>query len=202
MHPQRWPEDLDYTNKRVLVIGSGATGATIVPAMAGTAKHVTMLQRSPTFFIPGENRNELADSLRELEIPEEWVHEIVRRRILKDGQEITRRSFEEPEVLREELIDAARTFLGEEFDVDKHFTPSYRPWQQRIAFIPEGDLFQSIASGEASVATDHIDTFTETGVLLKSGEALEADIIVTATGFSLCARRYRIRGQRCRHRLC
>ena len=186
VHPQRWPEDLDYSDKRVLVIGSGATAATIVPAMAGTAKHVTMLQRSPTFFMPGENRNELADSLRELEIPEEWVHEIVRRRILKDGQEITRRSFEEPEVLREELIDAARTFLGEQFDVDKHFTPSYRPWQQRIAFIPEGDLFQGIASGEASVVTDHIESFTESGVLLESGETLEADIIVTATGFNLC----------------
>jgi cation diffusion facilitator CzcD-associated flavoprotein CzcO len=186
VHPQTWPEDLDYAGKRVLVIGSGATAATIVPEMAKTAAHVTMLQRSPTYFAPGENRNELADSLRELEIPEEWIHEIVRRRILKDQQEITRRSFEEPEVLKAELIAMAEALLPEGFDVEKHFTPRYRPWQQRLAFIPDGDLFQGIAAGKASVVTDHIETFTEKGVLTKSGEELEADIIVTATGFNLC----------------
>lgn len=186
VHPQTWPDDLDYTDKTVLVIGSGATAATLVPAMAEKTRHITMLQRSPTYFAPGENRNELADSLRELDIPEEWTHEIVRRRILRDAQEITRRSFEEPEALKEELISGARAILGEDFDVETHFTPSYRPWQQRLAFIPDGDLFQGIAAGKASVVTDEIETFNETGVLTRSGQQLDADIIVTATGFNLC----------------
>ena len=186
VHPQLWPEDLDYKGKQVLVIGSGATAATIVPAMADDCAHITMLQRSPTYFAPGENRNELADMLRELEVPEEWVHEIVRRRILADGREITRRSFEEPEGLKAELLGAARMYLGDDFDIDRHFTPSYRPWRQRLAFIPDGDLFKGIAAGKASVVTDEIDTFTEHGVRLKSGEELTADIIITATGFELC----------------
>ena len=186
VHPQEWKEDYDYTGKRVVVIGSGATAATVVPAMADKAAHVTMLQRSPTYFAPGENRNELADSLRELEIPEEWVHEIVRRRILKDGQEITRRSFEEPEALRDELIGAAKAYLGPDYEVDKHFNPSYRPWRQRLAFIPDGDLFKGIAEGKASVVTDEIDCFTENGIKTRSGEVLEADLILTATGFNLC----------------
>ena len=185
VHPQTWPEDLDYAGKKVVVIGSGATAATVVPAMADECEHITLLQRSPTFFAPGLNRNELADTLRELDIPDEWTHEIVRRKILLDQQEITRRSFEEPEALREDLISAARAHLGEHFDIEKHFTPKYRPWQQRLAFIPDGDLFQGISSGKASVVTDHIERFTAEGVLLKSGEMLHADIIVTATGFNM-----------------
>ena len=127
----------------------------------------------------------MADTLRELDISEEWIHEIVRRKILHDQAEITRRSFAEPEVLKEELLSGVRAYLGPDYDVEKHFTPKYRPWRQRIAFIPDGDLFQGISSGKASVVTDEIDTFTETGILLKSGELLEADIIVTATGFNL-----------------
>jgi cation diffusion facilitator CzcD-associated flavoprotein CzcO len=185
VHPQTWPDDLDYTDKRVVVIGSGATAATIVPAMAERCEHITLLQRSPTYFVPGLNQNELADTLRELEVPDEWTHEIVRRKILFDQQEITRRSFEEPEGLRSELIEGAREFLGDNFDIEKHFTPTYRPWQQRLAFIPDGDLFQGIALGHASVVTDEIERFTSTGILLKSGEELVADIIVTATGFDL-----------------
>jgi len=186
VHPQTWPEDFDYTGKNVLVIGSGATAATIVPAMAAKCKHITLLQRSPTYFAPGLNRNELADTLRSLDIPDEWTHEIVRRKILHDQQEITRRSFEEPEKLKEELLAGARAFLGPDFDIETHFTPKYRPWQQRLAFIPEGDLFRGIASGKASVVTDQIETFTEKGIRLASGRELEADIIVTATGFDLC----------------
>ncbi len=186
VHPQTWPEDLDYSGKKVICIGSGATAATLVPAMAGKTEHITLLQRSPTYFAPGLNRNELADTLRELEVPDEWTHEIVRRKILHDQQEITRRSFEEPEGLKQELLEGARAYLGEDFDIDKHFTPKYRPWQQRLAFIPDGDLFQGIASGKASVVTDQIERFTENGILLKSGEELVADIIVTATGFNLC----------------
>jgi cation diffusion facilitator CzcD-associated flavoprotein CzcO len=185
VHPQTWPEGLEVAGKRVVVIGSGATAATLVPALAGNCAHVTMLQRSPTFFITGRNANELADTLRELEIPEEWIHEIVRRKILKDQATFTRRCFEEPEVVRAELLEVVRKFLGPEFDVDKHFNPRYRPWRQRVAFIPDGDLFRAIREGKASVATDEIETFTETGIQLKSGETLDADIIVTATGFNL-----------------
>ncbi|MCP5265898.1 MAG: NAD(P)/FAD-dependent oxidoreductase [Burkholderiaceae bacterium] len=185
VHPQTWPEDLDYTGKRVLVIGSGATAATIIPAMASKAAHVTMLQRSPTFFITGRNANELADLLRQLKVPEEWTHEIVRRKILHDQAIFARRSREEPEVVRKELLAGVRQYLGEDFDIGTHFSPRYRPWRQRVAFIPDGDLFQGVRSGKASVVTDEIDTFTEKGILLKSGKELEADIIVTATGFNL-----------------
>lgn len=185
VHPQTWPEDLDYKDKNVVVIGSGATAATLVPAIAGDCEHVTLLQRSPTYFIPGRNENELADILRQLEIDETWIHEIVRRKVLFDQAELTRRSVEEPDLVKEELLAGVREFVGEEFDIDTHFTPKYRPWQQRIAFVPDGDLFQGVVSGKASVVTDHIDRFTEKGILLKSGKELEADIIITATGFNL-----------------
>jgi len=185
VHPQTWPEDLEITGKRVVVIGSGATAATLVPAIASDCAHVTLLQRSPTFFITGRNANELADTLRELDIPEEWIHEIVRRKILKDQATFSRRSFEEPEKVKQELLSAVRAYLGPDFDVDRHFTPRYRPWRQRIAFIPDGDLFRGIRDGKASVVTDEIESFTEAGLLLKSGETLDADIIVTATGFNL-----------------
>ena len=185
VHPQTWPEDLDYKGKNVLVIGSGATAATLVPAIANDCAHVTMLQRSPTYFVTGRNANELADILRELDVKEEWIHEIVRKKILHDQAVITHRAFEEPDVLKEELLSGVRAYLGPDYDVATHFTPKYRPWRQRIAFIPDGDLFQGINAGKASVVTDEIDTFTEKGILLKSGIELEADIIVTATGFIL-----------------
>ncbi|MCA9829410.1 MAG: NAD(P)/FAD-dependent oxidoreductase [Dehalococcoidia bacterium] len=185
VHPQTWPEDLDYKGKNVLVIGSGATTATVVPAIAADCAHVTVLQRSPTYFIPGRNRNDLAETLRELDIDEAWIHEIVRRKILHDQAIFTRRTFEEPEVVRRELIAGVRQFLGPDYDIETHFTPKYRPWQQRVAFVPDGDIFKGIASGKASMVTDEIDCFTPRGILLKSGEELQADIIVTATGFNL-----------------
>jgi len=185
VHPQNWPEDLDYAGKKVVVIGSGATTATVVPAIAAECDHVTVLQRSPTYFIPGFNQNDMADKLRELEIKEEWIHEIVRRQILRDQMDFTRRSFEESEAVKEELLGGVRSFLGPDYDIDTHFTPRYRPWRQRIAFVPEGDLFKGIASGKASMVTDEIERFTEKGILLKSGRELEADIILTATGFNL-----------------
>ena len=185
VHPQNWPEDLDYKGKKVVVIGSGATAATLVPAIAGDCAHVTLLQRSPTFFITGRNANDLANTLRELKIDEAWIHEIVRRKILFDQQAFTRRCVEEPEKVTAELLSAVQAFLGKDYDIDTHFTPSYRPWRQRIAFIPDGDLFKGICSGKASVVTDEIERFTEKGILLKSGKMLEADIIVTATGFNL-----------------
>ena len=185
VHPQTWPNDLDYAGKKVLVIGSGATAATIVPAMAKDAEHVTVLQRSPTYFVTGRNANELADTLRQLEIKEEWIHEIVRRKILFDQQQVTKMSFEHPEMVKETILTAVKDLLPEGYDVDKHFTPSYRPWQQRIAFVPDGDLFAGIKSGKASMVTDEIETFTETGVITKTGVVIDADIIVTATGFHL-----------------
>ena len=185
VHPQQWPDDLDYQDRSVVVIGSGATAATLVPAMAGKASHVTMLQRSPTYFSTGRNANALADTLRELEIDETWIHEIVRKKILFDQARIVERSTAEPEALKSELLQGARKYLGPDFDLDTHFTPSYRPWHQRIAFVPDGDMFAAIAKGQASVVTDEIETFTATGVQLKSGQALSADIIVTATGFDL-----------------
>lgn len=186
VHPQKWPDDLDYADKRVVVIGSGATAATLIPAIAGRCAHVTMLQRSPTFFRTGRNAIEIAEELRKLQVDESWIHEIVRRKILYEQAVFTRRSFSEPERVKEELINAVRGYLGPDYDITRHFTPRYRPWRQRIAFIPDGDLLQAIRDGNASVVTDEIESFTETGILLKSGEKLEADIIVTATGFHLC----------------
>ena len=185
VHPQTWPENFDYTSKRVVVIGSGATAATLIPAMAPKVGHLTMLQRSPTFFRTGRNAIPLAEELRALEVDEHWIHEIVRRKILYEQAVFTRRAEEEPEKVKQELLAGVKHYLGNDFDIDKHFTPSYRPWQQRIAFIPEGDLFAGVRDGKAEVVTDHIDRFTEKGILLKSGRELAADVIVTATGFNL-----------------
>jgi cation diffusion facilitator CzcD-associated flavoprotein CzcO len=167
------------------VIGSGATAATLIPSIASDCAHVTMLQRSPTFFFVRPNSNELADTLRELDIPDEWTHEIVRRKILHDQDVVTKLSFESPDFLRQFLIDTIRPLLPQGFDVDKHFNPAYRPWQQRIAVVLEGDLFSAVRVGKVSVVTDQIDAFTETGVQLASGETLEADVVITATGFDL-----------------
>ncbi|MDR1999323.1 MAG: NAD(P)/FAD-dependent oxidoreductase [Frankiaceae bacterium] len=185
VHPQTWPEDLDYQGKKVLLIGSGATAATVIPAIADEVEHVTMLQRSPTYFSPGRNKDGMADTLRALDIDETWIHEIVRRQRLQLGELSTRRAFEEPEAMRKELLDAVTALVGPEI-VAEHFTPRYLPWRQRIAFVPDGDIFEKVKEGKASVVTDEIDRFTEKGILLKSGKELEADIIITATGFNLC----------------
>ncbi len=187
VHPQKWPEDLDYNNKRVIVIGSGATAATLIPAMAKDTAHITMLQRSPTYFRTGRNAIEITETLRQLQVDEKWIHEITRRKILFDQDAFTRKTFEEPEAAKKDLLSAVEAYLGKDYDIATHFTPKYRPWRQRIAFIPDGDLFQGIKSGKASVVTDEIDHFTEKGILLKSGKELEADIIITATGFNLSA---------------
>ena len=184
VHPQTWPEGLDYADKKVVVIGSGATAATLIPSIADEAQHVTMLQRSPTYFVPGRNVDDMADQLRALEIKEEWIHEIVRRQRLKMGQLFTSMALEYPEAAKEQLLSAVSAFVGPEITA-QHFTPSYRPWRQRIAFVPDGDLFKKVKEGKASVVTDEIERFTANGILLKSGRELEADIIVTATGFDL-----------------
>ena len=185
VHPQKWPENLDYKGKRVVVIGSGATAATLIPNMAQDCAHITMLQRSPTYFRAGRNAIEIAEELRKLQVCEEWIHEITRRKILYEQDVFTRRTFADPEGAKQDLLSVVRGYLGPDYDVAKHFTPTYRPWRQRIAFIPDGDLFVGIASGKASVVTDEIERFVADGIKLKSGDVLEADIIVTATGFNL-----------------
>ncbi|MEM8539273.1 MAG: NAD(P)/FAD-dependent oxidoreductase, partial [Pseudomonadota bacterium] len=185
VHPQTWPEDMDYTGKKVVVIWSGATAATIVPAMAGTAAHVTMLQRSPTYFYPRPKVSPLEELLAPLALPPEWTHEILRRRYLLESSVTARRARKEPDALRADLLAGARAFLGDDFPIDPHFSPRYPPWRQRIAVVPDGDLFQAIARGDASVVTDQIERFTPSGLQLASGDELEADIIVTATGFNM-----------------
>ena len=186
VHPQNWPEKLNYSGKNVAVIGSGATTATLVPAMADKTSHITVIQRSPTYFNPGKNADELADQLRALEIDEFWIHTIVRKKLLKEQKDRIYRAAREPDAVAKEMIDVARAHLGVDVDVETHFTPRYRPWQQRVAFIPDGDFFESFRKGEASIVTGEIDRFTPFGVRLRSGEEVGADIVITATGFDLC----------------
>lgn len=185
VHAQLWDPDTDYAGKRILVIGSGATAATLIPAFAEQAAHVTMLQRSPTYFFCHPNRNELADRLRQIGIDEPTIHRVVRAQIIHDQKQMQERCFEEPDAVFEELKSLIRQYAGEDFEFEPHFTPSYRPWQQRLAFCPDGDVFRAAAAGKLSVVTDTIDTFTPKGVRTRSGEELEADIIVAATGFRL-----------------
>lgn len=184
VHPLTWPGDLDYAGRRVLVIGSGATAATLVPALAESgAGHVTMLQRSPSYYFITPRTNEVAEMLRSVDTPPEWTHEIVRRLIFKRTSEMTEQRERAPEAMRLWSIDQVRQALPDGYDVDRHFTPSYPLWKQRACRVPDGDLFTAISDGDASVVTDTIDTFTERGVRVSSGQTLEADIIVTATGF-------------------
>jgi monooxygenase len=185
VHPQQWPEDLDLTGKRVVVIGSGSTASTLIPAIAQEAAHVTMLQRSPSYFLAPPLTHELAITLRQLDIPEDWTHEILRRAYTAQFNELARMSHEAPDELHAFLMESMKPLLPEGFDVEKHFTPRYRPWQQRIAIVPEGDLFAALREGKASIVTDTIETFTEKGIRVSSGEELEADVVVSATGFNL-----------------
>lgn len=185
VHPQTWPEDIDLTDKRVVIIGSGATAATLLPSIAGTAQHVTMLQRSPTYFRTGRNALDVVEMLKPLDLDPAWLHEIARRKILADQSLFARMSVEQPDHVKTELIGAIRALLGPDYDVDTHFTPTYRPWRQRIAFVPDADLFEAIKTGKASVVTDRIERFEAGGIRLASGDLLEADVIVTATGFHL-----------------
>ena len=186
VHPQTWPEDLDCRGKRVVVIGSGATAATLIPSLAPDCEHVTMLQRSPTYFSPAPNRDPLADTLRELGVEPAIVHDIVRKKVVRDQHIMLARALKDPEGTKADMLATVATFLPPE-EVEDHFTPTYRPWQQRVALVPNGDLFKALRTGKASVVTDHIETFTPTGLQLESGRELEADIIVTATGFEMSA---------------
>ncbi len=187
IHPQHWPEDYDYSGRRMVVIGSGATAATLVPNVAEEVAHVTMLQRSPTWFASERNEITIASQLRNLQVDEAWIHEIVRRQILVNSRDFATLCFEKPEQVKADLLENARKALGDDYDLATHFTPTYDPWRQRLARIPNGDLFKAIASGKASVVTDHIERFETGGIRLRSGALLETDVVVTATGFDLCA---------------
>jgi cation diffusion facilitator CzcD-associated flavoprotein CzcO len=185
VHPQNWPADLDLAGKRVVVIGSGATAATLIPAIAKDAEHVTMLQRSPTYYLSRPTNHELATTLRALDVPDEWTHEILRRQYMVQTNWLARMSLEAPDEVHAFLMEGMRPLLPEGIDIAKHFTPRYRPWQQRIALVPDGDLFAVLREGSASIVTDTIDTFTARGIRVGSGEELPADVVVTATGFNL-----------------
>lgn len=187
VHPQTWPDTLDHAGKRIVVIGSGATAATLIPALAQTAEHVTMLQRSPTYYFPRPMRDEFTETLRALDLPDDWFHEIMRRKHLHESRTVARRAREDPDAVAAEMIGAARAYLGDAVDIETHFTPRYRPWRQRVAMIPDGDLFVAIRSGAASVVTDDIARFVPEGIELRSGEVLKADLIVSATGLELNA---------------
>lgn len=183
IHPQQWPQDLDYTGKKIVVIGSGATAVTLVPAMAGDAEHVTMLQRSPSYIFSVPAVDKISPVLRRF-LPDKWVFGSARRRniLVQRGLYIACRRW--PNAMRRLLLAQVRRKVGSSVDMS-HFTPRYMPWDERLCAVPDGDLFTVLTSGDASVVTDHIDTFTENGILLKSGRELDADIIVTATGLEI-----------------
>ena len=183
VHPQHWPEDLDCTGKRVVVIGSGATAITLVPALAGTAEHVTMLQRSPSYVLSRPGRDPLAAKLARL--PDRLAYPAVRWKNILLTVLSYQLSKRRPHLARRIVRDATVKQLPEGVDVDVHFKPTYNPWEQRLCFVPDGDLFKAMRRGTASVVTDTIERFTEDGIRLTSGQELEADVIVTATGLRL-----------------
>lgn len=185
-HPQAWPENLDYAGKRVVVIGSGATAVTLVPAMAKTASHVTMLQRSPTWIISAPEKDRIANFLRRV-LPSMWAYKLGRWKNVGFMTFFYRLSQRYPNFVKKGLLKKIREHVGADFDVETHFTPRYNPWEQRLCLVPDADMFEAIKSKRASVVTDQIETFTEKGILLKSGKELEADIIVTATGLVMQA---------------
>lgn len=184
VHPQTWPDDLDYAGKRVVIIGSGATAVTLLPALAKTAGHVTMLQRSPTYIVSAPEKDRLAIWLRRF-LPARWAYRLSRWHKVAFMIYIYQFSQRFPNLVKADLIRKVQEELGPDYDVGTHFTPSYKPWEQRICLVPDADMFRSIKAGRASVVTDHIETFTEQGIRLKSGKELQADIVVTATGLVL-----------------
>ncbi len=183
VHPQFWPEDLDYEGKRVLVIGSGATAMTIVPSMAQRGAQVTMLQRSPTYVVSRPDQDKIANGLRKI-LPEKWAYAITRFKNVRMQDYMYRQTRTNPEKVKERLLGWVRDAIGDE-QTKANFTPHYNPWDQRLCLIPNADLYQAINEGSAKVVTARIERFTETGVALDNGESIEADIIVTATGLKL-----------------
>ncbi len=184
VHPQLWPADLDHTGKRVVVIGSGATAITLVPSMAPEAEHVTMLQRSPSYIMPVPANDPVASPLAKIGVPAGLIYRSGRVRNIVLQQAIYKLCRSQPALARKVLLRMVRSQLGPDVDM-KHFTPSYNPWDERLCVVPDGDLFKVLRRGEASIVTDHIETFTETGILLKSGEEIPADIVVSATGLKI-----------------
>ncbi|MFK8021784.1 MAG: flavin-containing monooxygenase [Pseudomonadales bacterium] len=184
IHPQHWPQSLDYSDKNIVVIGSGATAVTLVPTLAQTAKKVTMLQRSPTYIVAMPEQDVFANRLKRF-LPARLAYQLARWKGILYGMYTFQLARRKPHLVKQFLINAVKEQLGEEFDIETHFTPSYNPWDQRLCLVPNGDLFKSIKNGSADVVTDHIDCFTDTGIQLKSGEHLPADIIVTATGLNM-----------------
>jgi len=184
VHPQAWPEDLDYAGKRVVVIGSGATAVTLIPSMADTAEHVTMLQRSPTYIVSMPARDPIARLLQRL-LPARWSGPAIKwfKAVTTQGSYVL--SKKRPALMKRLLRKGIERQLPKGYDIDTHFTPRYNPWDQRMCLVPNGDLFKAISAGTASIVTDHVDTFTETGIRLQSGAELPADIVVTATGLEL-----------------
>jgi monooxygenase len=183
VHPQHWPEDLDYTGKKVVVIGSGATAVTLVPAVAGDAEHVTMLQRSPSYIFSLPAVDKISEVLGRF-LPDRWVYAFGRKRNVAIQRRMYQACRRWPNLMRRLLLWEVRRRVGPSVDMS-NFTPKYMPWDERLCAVPNGDLFKVLASGGASVITDQVDTFTEDGILLKSGRELEADIIVTATGLNI-----------------
>lgn len=183
VHPQKWPEDLDYSGKRVVVIGSGATAVTLVPAMAERAAHVTMLQRSPSYIVSRPAEDKIANALRRW-LPARAAYMLTRWKNVLAGTFFYNLARNRPNVFKWMIARGVRNNLGDKYD-SKDFTPPYNPWDQRLCLVPDADLFRSIREGQVSLVTDHIETFTEDGLLLKSGTHLDADIIVTATGLVL-----------------
>lgn len=183
IHPQHWPENYDYSGKRVVVIGSGATAVTLVPAMADKADHVVMLQRSPTYVATVPEQDLISRNLRRI-LPEMAVYRLARTRNILLQRAVYRLSLSKPKAMRRLLLATARRQLGPEVDM-RHFQPHYNPWEERMCAVPKGDLFKVIREGQASVVTDHIEAVTETGVQLKSGAHIDADVLITATGLDL-----------------
>jgi cation diffusion facilitator CzcD-associated flavoprotein CzcO len=184
VHPQKWPADLDYAGKRVVVIGSGATAVTLVPEMAKTAAHVTMLQRSPTYIVSRPEQDPVANWLRR-HLPAKAAYLITRWRLVLLGMWFYRLCKKKPDHVKALIAKGVRAELGEDYDIATHFTPRYNPWDQRLCLVPDADLFRAIRSGRAAIVTDQIETFTGSGLKLKFGRELEADVIVTATGLVL-----------------
>lgn len=184
VHPQDWPDDLDCTGKRVVVIGSGATAVTLVPALARVAEHVTMLQRSPSYIASLPEQDPIDELLRR-RLPPRTAGTLVRWKNMVFTWLIFQLSRHAPKLMRKWLQDGVARQLPPDFDYGTHFSPSYEPWDQRLCFAPDGDLFGAISDGRASVVTDRVASFTSTGVLLESGAILEADVVITATGLSL-----------------
>jgi cation diffusion facilitator CzcD-associated flavoprotein CzcO len=184
IHPQFWDPNFDYTDKLVVVIGSGATAVTLVPSLAEKAKKVTMLQRSPTYMVSRPSQDGIANALRSF-LPNSWAYNLTRIKNIGLQQFIYQRCRKFPEQAKHRIIDMVRPLLPTDFDIDKHFTPSYTPWEQRLCLVPDADMFEAITSGKADIVTDTIAQFDETGIVLNSGAHLEAEIIVSATGLEL-----------------